>query len=144
MLYTCNQAKKSIENLKEYLQPKGWKVQKMDFKNTHVDWYAYKRLPEDVQHCNCNGRAPSLILYPWLLTFGTDNTWYSTSCEVELCATGTPDDPLDEFFQQDWVNLKYYSIKLEDIPNKLQKIEKSLTAAWEAVWLEEVKASKEK
>lgn len=113
------------------------------FKATDVDWYACKRLPSTASACNCNGRPPSLCLHPWLTVWGADRAKYSTSLEVELCATGTPDNPLDEFFNQDWVNLKYYSIKLEDIPNKLQKIEKALAAAWEAVWSEEAKASKE-
>lgn len=139
MLFTYEQAQQSLENLKEYLQEQGWTVTKSaDFKKTSCSWYAYKRLPEGTSMCNCNEREPSLCLYPWLISFGkgTSKEFYGTSCEVELCATATPSPslPYDDDYNQDWVNLKYYSIKPEDIPKKLPKIALALTQAWEAVW----------
>lgn len=139
MLYTYEKAQESLENLKDYLKSQGWVIAKtVDFKNTHVNWYAHKRLPECTSTCNCNGREPALCLYPWMLVFNTDKVRYSTSCEVELCATATPDNHMNEAYTQDWVQLKYYSIKPEDIPKKLPKITEALTKAWEAIWIVEV------
>ncbi len=137
MLYTYEQAEQSLENLKEYLQEQGWTVTKSaDFKKTSCSWYAYKRLPEGTSMCNCNEREPSLYLYPWVMKFHTDRTRWSTSTEIELVATATPSPslPYDDDYNQDWVNLKYYNIKPEDIPKKLPKITRALTQAWEAVW----------
>lgn len=137
MLFTYEQAQQSLENLKEYLREQGWTVSSTaDFKRTSVEWYAYKRLPEGTSMCSCNDREPSLCLYPWLLSFDSNSSKkrYSTSCEVELCATATPMDYSDEDNKQDWINFKYYSIKPEDIPKKLPKITRALTQAWEAVW----------
>ena len=136
MLFTYEQAQQSLENLKDYLQEQGWVVSKTaDFKRTSVEWYAWKRLPEGTSHCNCNDGEPSLCLYPWLLSFDSGKR-FSTSCEVELCATATatPADYSDEDSKQDWINFKYYSIKPEDIPKKLPKITRALSQAWEAVW----------
>lgn len=138
MLYTYEQAQQSLENLKEYLQEQGWVVFcTADFKKTSVNWYAHKNLSKGTSCCNCNDREPTLCLYPWMLVFHTDRTRYSTSCEVELVATATPENNLVEFHYQDWVNLKYYNIRPEDIPKKLPKITRALTQAWEAVWIEE-------
>ena len=134
MLFTYEQAQQSLENLKEYLQEQGWTISKTaDFKRTSVEWYAYKGLPEGVSHCNCNDREPSLCLYPWLLSFDSGKR-FSTSCEVELVATATPENFSDESHYQDWINLRYYNIRPEDIPKKLPKITRALTQAWEAVW----------
>ena len=140
MLFTYEQAQESLENLKEYLKSQGWVIAKTeDFRNTHVDWYAYKRLPEGTSHCNCNDKEPTLCLYPWVLVFHTDRTRYSVSTEVELVATATPSPsiPYDDDYNQDWINFKYYNIRPEDIPKKLPKISRALTQAWEAVWIEE-------
>lgn len=136
MLFTYEQAQQSLENLKEYLQEQGWTISKTaDFKRTSVEWYAWKRLPEGTSHCNCNDREPSLCLYPWLVEFNTDGTiCWSTSCEIELVATGTPGNYWDENISDNWVNLKYYNIRPEDIPKKLPKITRALSQAWEAVW----------
>lgn len=135
MLFTYEQAQQSLENLKDYLQEQGWTISKTaDFKRTSVEWYAYKRLPEGASHCNCNDREPSLCLYPWLVVFHTDRVRYSVSTEVELVATATPENYLDEYHYQDWVNLKYYNTRPEDIPKKLPKITRALSQAWEAVW----------
>lgn len=134
MLFTYEQAQQSLENLKEYLREQGWTVSRTaDFKRTSVSWYAWKRLPEGTSHCNCNNREPVLCLYPWLLSFNYD-TRFSTSCEVESVATATPNNYFDENHYQDWVNLRYYNIRPEDIPKKLPKITRALTQAWEAVW----------
>lgn len=135
MLFTYEQAQQSLENLKEYLQEQGWAVSSTaDFKRTSVEWYAYKRLPEGTSHCNCNDKEPTLCLYPWMLVFHTDRVRYSASTEVELVATATPENCLDEYHYQDWVNLRYYNIRPEDIPKKIHKITRALTQAWEAVW----------
>ena len=135
MLFTYEQAQQSLENLKEYLQEQGWAVSPTyDSNRTSVEWYAYKRLPEGASHCNCNDKEPTLCLYPWMLVFHTDRVRYSVSTEVELVATATPENCLDEYHYQDWVNLKYYNIRPEDIPKKLPKITRALTQAWEAVW----------
>ena len=136
-MLTYKQAEESLEKLKEYLQEQGWVVAKsFDFKKTGCSWYAYKRLPEGTSNCNCNEREPSLCLYPWLLRISVAADAWCVSSEIELCATATPSPSLsyDDDYNQDWVNLKYYNIKPEDIPKKLPKITLALTQAWEAVW----------
>lgn len=139
MLFTYEQAQKSLENLKDYLQEQGWTFNStIIVENTGCSWYAHKRLPEGTSMCNCNDKEPSLLIYPWLISFGkgTSKEFYGTSCEVELCATATPSPsiPYDDNYNQDWVNFKYYNIRPEDIPKKLPKITRALTQAWEAVW----------
>lgn len=109
----------TIEELKSQLASRGFNFSKAVY-DTGVEWYAYRKL-ETPWNCTCNEKAPALCIYPW-------DTHGIFSAEFEV---------VGEVSGENWLKLQCYAVPLDECLDSLARIERILTAAWNAASLAE-------
>jgi hypothetical protein len=87
------------------------------------NWYACRWLAQENRRCECNDDKPGLQLV--IRPYNSADIFNSRSATFEI--TGKTKGV--------WYNLKAYSINIDDVPEKLDDISKSLTRAWDALVL---------
>lgn len=109
-----------LDSLREWLVSNGFSVSEnaIRISNNEANWIAYRRAELEVRECECNDKKISLIVEP----FERSLIGYS-SCEIEIIgeAGGV------------WFMLKAYSLKPQELMQRLPKIERQLVAAWNAL-----------
>lgn len=84
------------------------------------NWYAVRRTVLDAQECECNeGKRMQLVVTPYHYNFRDDLVG------VEIDITGEAGGI--------WYKLQAYSLKQEELFEKLPTIENSLVSAWNAL-----------
>lgn len=119
------------EQLKEALLLAGWRFGLQPFRTASVDWYAWmpRELRETVSHCVCNDRPPSFCLEPFSIEL--DGVTHS-SVTFRLCG---------ELPNGQWVDLRAYSVQMEDAMKTISPAKAVLFAAWEAAYAAAITAT---
>lgn len=108
----------TINELRAALEADGWHTSKQTFRDTGVDWYAWRRLA-GAADCSCNEKPPSLIIIPY--EFEHDGLRHS-SVQFEVC--GEAGDR--------WLKLQAYSVKTDEAITAMPRCADLLRAAWNA------------
>lgn len=111
------------EELQEWLKSQGFKFEINPFKSDYneCNWYAYRRTRLEARECECNGgKSMQIVVKPIAFTL---NGIRSRSVEVEVCGEAIGE----------WWKLSCYSISTDELPGKLDQIERSLIQAWNAL-----------
>ena len=107
-----------MNELKKYLELKGYKT----YNATHTDnlckWYACKQA-KTKRECECNDAPPQIVVTPSWLKFDVGHEYESV--EVEIRAE----------YKHIWWKLGMYGLSSDEIQKRLPSIEKSLIKAWE-------------
>ena len=114
----------TMDELRAWLESAGFKTSQngMAHEENHAQWYAYRRTHHPARACECNDDKPmQIVIRPYEFDLGA--TQYR-SAEVSACG---------EYGDGQWWDLKAYGIKPDDLPAKLDGIESSLIAAWNAL-----------
>lgn len=106
------------DQLRAALAADGWRFGKAH-KDTGVPWYAWQKLAGSAD-CAHNEKPPSLILNPYELHVH-DQTWHSV--EFEVCG---------EAACGRWLNLKSYSVRMDEAMTAYPRCAALLRAAWNA------------
>lgn len=111
-----------LEELKTWLEANGFKtgIDGLKIQDDQCDWYAYKNTVGG-RACECNDRSPQLFIKPCVLDF--PNGLHYATAEVEIIGEAN----------ELWWTLKAYSVGFHEIPDKIESIERSLLAAWNAL-----------
>lgn len=110
-----------MEKLKQFLIDQGFTIYGNSLRAEHnvIDWYAGRRL-KDANPCETNDHKVSLIIYPH--EFGIDDRRFrSVECDI----TGEA--------KSIWFKLQAYSLKPEELIERLDEVEAGLLKAWNAV-----------
>ena len=113
----------TLEALRTDLAAAGWRIAKKPVRDATelCDWYAWKpNRPQDWPNCGCNDKPPSLTIKPYLLRVGER---LHGGAEFSLCGQ----------HDEEWYDLKLYSVRLEDVLTTIHKATSSLGAAWKAI-----------
>ena len=107
---------------REELIAVGFKVYEDRFtkEGNMCNWYAVRRTVLDAQECECNeGKSIQLVVTPYHYSFRED----CVGVDVDIIgeAGGV------------WYKLQAYSLKQEELLEKLPTIEESLVSAWNAL-----------
>ena len=111
-----------LDDLREWLIGNGFKtaINSLGPRDNVCDWYAYRRSAIPARACECNaGKAMQIVVKPY--SHGDRPEW--KSCEVDV--TGEAGGV--------WYKLCSYSIKPDDLRERLPAIEAALIAAWNAL-----------
>ncbi len=114
----------TMDELRAWLESAGFKTSRngMSHQENHAQWYAYRRTNRPARTCECNDdKTMQIVIRPYEFDLGA--TQYR-SAEVSACG---------EYGDGQWWELKAYSINPDDLPAKLDGIEKSLIEAWNAL-----------
>lgn len=111
------------EKLKTWLESQGFKFQENQFRYEYneCNWLAYRRSKLEARECESNdGKAMQIVVKPSSFIM---NGIHSKSVEIELCgeANGI------------WWRIYAYAINPDELPNKLEIIERSLISSWNAL-----------
>ena len=114
-----------IDDLREWLVANGWRIAPDSLRHEQnlCDWYAWKPSKLPARECECNeGKPAQLVARPWMFCApNSPQVWSSVAVSV----TGQANDV--------WFKLEAYSLKPDELRDKLPQIEKSLVAAWNAL-----------
>jgi len=116
-----------LDDLREWLKSQGFRVsQDMLPRDNDCNWYAYRRSEIPARECECNeGKPMQIVVRPHLFRHASAPTpsgaW--ESCEVDV--TGEANGI--------WWKLQAYSLKPEELRERLGDIEAALVAAWNAI-----------
>lgn len=118
---------KGQDDLREWLLSQGFSVGQNSLKGQHnlCDWYAWRRSALEARRCECNDekKGVQIVIYPYTHDF--DKMPKDARDSVELRVTGKAGGL--------WFDMKAYSIKPEELSEKLPEIERMLVAAWNAL-----------
>ena len=116
-----------LDSLREWLLEHGFRVSQ-DYmqRENGCNWYAYRRSELPARECECNdGKPMQIVVRPHLFRHASAPTpsgaW--ESCEVDV--TGEANGM--------WFRLMAYSLKPEELRERLPEIEAALIAAWNAL-----------
>ncbi len=116
----------TLYELRAWLESEGFRTAENHLRDriNAATWYAYRRSKLPARRCECNDdkEGAQICVYPSDLRSltGRDDT---ISVEVELCGEAGGD----------WYKLRAYGFKLEELPAKLDDIERRLVCAWNAL-----------
>ena len=120
-----------LDDLREWLESQGFRVSQ-DYmqRENGCNWYAYRRSELPARECECNDGTPmQIVVRPHLFKHASAPTpsgaW--ESCEVDV--TGEANGM--------WFRLLAYSLKPEELRERLPEIEAALIAAWNAILVNE-------
>lgn len=114
----------TLNDLEAELESMGWMISEVPkWRETHVDWYAWKRITEDAPECAYNEKKPGIALYPWR----DEDHATRTGIEIELIAARRLGDA------EQWWKLMAYEIPWHEVLSRLPALEAALTAAWRAL-----------
>lgn len=111
------------DGLRDWLVAQGWIVT-LDAlgRGRECNWYAYRRAALEAIECETNdGKPLQIVVWPSRLWDGKGAWWESASVEVTGEAGGL------------WYTVKAYSLQHDVLKARLQQIEASLVAAWNAI-----------
>ena len=116
-LYGCDE-------MREWLVTQGFRVAHDDLnRDNECNWYACRRIALPARECECNtGKPMQLVVRPHKLTHTLGN-WESAAVDVTGEAGGT------------LYKLHAYSLKHDELRERLGEIETSLISAWNALRL---------
>ena len=105
------------EELKAALLADGWRIERdgYQWRNSGVDWWAWKRFVETVD-CQCNDKPPHIAILPW---------HHEDRRSVEFSITGEVQGAL-------WVKLDVYSVAMDDAMATIESAKSILITAWNA------------
>lgn len=106
------------DQFKQALKEQGFTVGPSPRPDRGCDWYAHRKI--DGEQCEHNHRPPSLLIWPFALTID-GQVWHSTEFEV----TGQINDA-------DWITSRVYGVPMHQAIERLPRIERTLTCAWNA------------
>lgn len=110
-------------NIKEFLESNGYKMWKEDNEHSHHTMYFQKRIDElypDTPICKCNDKL-FINIDVWTMKLVGVNT----SCTINMVHE-RPDD--------EWCDLKIYSLTEEQIQSNLQSYEDKMVKLWEVFY----------
>ena len=109
-----------MTKLKKFLEERGYKFYRNYIdRDNGCDWYACKRT-ESGRECMSNEKPVQIVVNPFKHTYG-DATVESVTVDVTACFNGL------------WWKLEAYSLSPKETIKHLDKIEKNLVKAWEAL-----------
>ena len=120
-----------LDSLREWLLEQGFRAsQDMIRRDNDCNWYAYRRSKLPARECECNdGKPMQIVVRPYLFLHASAPTpsgaW--ESCEVDV--TGEAGGG--------WWKLQAYSLKPDELRERLPEIEAALIAAWNAIPVKE-------
>lgn len=111
------------DKLRFWLESQGFKfeIDRFKYRENECNWNAYRRSKLEARECECNaGKGIQIVINPSAFTL---NGVRHRSVEIELCgeANGT------------WWKACAYAINPDDLSDKLDKVERSLIQAWNAL-----------
>lgn len=113
------------DDLREWLMTQGFRVAHDDLsRDNECNWHAYRRITQPTRECECNaGKSMQLLVSPYKFTHTNApcGKWESATVDVTGEAGGT------------WYKLQAYSLKHDELRERLGAIETSLIAAWNAL-----------
>lgn len=116
-----------LDDLREWLESQGFRVSQ-DYmqRENGCNWYAYRRSELPARECECNeGKPAQIVVRPHLFLRASAPTpsgaWESVEVDVTGEASGL------------WWKLQAYSLKPEELRDRLPDIEAALIAAWNAL-----------
>jgi hypothetical protein len=113
------------DELREWLIAQGFRVTHDSLgRDNECNWYAYRRSALPARECECNdGKLMQLLVKPHKFTHHSapGGTWESAEVDVTGEAGGA------------WFKLQAYSLKHDELRERLGDIESSLIAAWNAL-----------
>lgn len=107
------------DELKEKLIASGWAMGSQP-RETGCDWYAWARNREGIPDCACNDKPPSFVLTPYHIDMRSSK-WRSV--EFSVCG---------EMPNGRWVDLRVYSVPMDEAMDAIEPARKALFAAWTA------------
>lgn len=113
----------SLDNLKKWLESEGFKTANNPMRDIHnrCHWYAYRRSRLEARECETNeGKGCQIVIYPHSAQFGGR---CHESVEIEVCGEAG----------SIWWKLQAYSIRPDELRDKLPEVEASLIAAWNSL-----------
>jgi hypothetical protein len=113
------------DELREWLIAQGFRVSRDGFgRDNECNWYAYRRSELQARECECNdGKRMQIVVRPHKFTHPKvpGGSWESAAVDVTGEAGGA------------WFKLEAYSLKHDELRERLGDIERSLIAAWNAL-----------
>ena len=112
------------EALRDWLTGQGFRCaeNRLNYPNNKCNWYAYRRSELSARVCECNDDKPGMQIVVTPRAMVVNGEAYE-GVEVELCgeANGV------------WWKMTAYSLKPDEVPEKLEGVERALIAAWNAL-----------
>lgn len=111
------------DDLRHWLIAQGFRVahDSLSREGNACNWYAYRRSAIPARECECNdGKPMQLVVHPWRFEHcgAPGGAWESAEVDVTGEAGGV------------WFKLQAYSLKHDELRERLGEIESSLIAAW--------------
>lgn len=106
---------KQLQELKNQLLKLGWQIEAGQ--HSGMAFYAWNKL-EDVPDCQSNDKPPCVCVEYYMTTGSDHEDW--RSCEVKLVGD----------LGGQWVSLRAYSIRPDEILEKLPRIVMTLERCW--------------
>jgi hypothetical protein len=114
------------DSLREWLQSQGFRCSVNGLRSEHnlCDWYAWRRSVLDARRCECNDTKEGVQIVVQPYTHDIDGLPESSAARnsVELRITAEAGGI--------WWDLKAYSLKPEELRERLPEIERMLVSAW--------------
>ncbi len=111
-----------ISEFKLWLIEQGWKVTLNRIPTGgQVDWYAYKVF-QGFKDCIANEKKPSVVVVASHIVFGDGRE--HISCDVQV---------IGEVKKDQWVDFRFYSLKLDQFVKQHKVMIAKLKLAWNAV-----------
>ena len=113
------------DELREWLISQGFKVSQNHLGRENLcNWYAYKRTGLQARECECNdGKPMQIVVTPYKLVHQSLPTGVMESVEVDV--TGEVEGL--------WFKLQAYSLRHDELRERMAEIEGRLIAAWNAL-----------
>jgi hypothetical protein len=116
-----------LDYLRKWLESQGFRVSQDYFQRDNgCNWYAYRRSELPARECECNGgETMQIVVRPHLFRHASAPTPSGAWESVEVGVTGEANGM--------WFRLMAYSLKPEELRERLPEIEAALIAAWNAL-----------
>jgi hypothetical protein len=113
------------DELREWLLTQGFRVAEDNLsRDNDCNWYAYRRSELPARECECNdGKPMQIVVHPF--KYRHPSTMHQEWQSVEVDVTGEAGGV--------WFKLQAYSLKHDELRERLGEIEGSLIAAWNAL-----------
>jgi hypothetical protein len=110
-----------LDELREWLIAHGFSIAPNYIGDGNgCNWYAYRRSALQSVECECNDGTAQIVVYPFAFSRYSQQ-WESVEAEVCGEAGGV------------WFRLRAYSMRPAEFCEKLESVEASLIAAWNAL-----------
>lgn len=119
-----------LDDLREWLLAQGFHVSQDMIRDNGCNWYAYRRSALPARECECNaGKPAQIVVRPHLFHHASAPTPSGAWESVEVDVTGEANGI--------WWKLAAYSLKPDELRERLPEIELALVAAWNAIPVKE-------